>query len=430
MTVVITLALTGILLFLTFVIGVWRMMLFIMLVRPSCDHVFGWLKLPLDQVSLDQQSGPGAAVNALVIVMAIIAAAHVPGAFLVAPLLAWMGFLLAAAASLVQAPDPSGGLRLFLLLTTYAAVFALPYAVIQSRQAVVQSLTLALCSSLIPSMFALLELAMTPAILTGAERLQTTFTHPNIYAFYIVSVVTLILFLTCSTTVTVSTFMRRMMFVYAGYLLFLLLLTGTRSAWLSMLIIMTGHAIVVDRRWLLTLLSLPVALLIPGVAERISDLNSGTVDAGFETLNSFAWREVLWNDTIRWLATNPPGLFGHGLDTYQSYVPLFFWRGEGQTGVGPHNAFLQIYFEMGVAGLTSFLLLVAAIAFKVVYRSREDFAGSFVMLMMLVGYMVVFYADNLLGYLQFQWFFWFTLGSVCASTRFAAYPLRARLAIS
>jgi O-antigen ligase len=81
---------------------------------------------------------------------------------------------------------------------------------------------------------------------------------------------------------------------------------------------------------------------------------------------------------------------------------MFFWRGEGQTGVGPHNAFLQIYFEMGVAGLTSFLLLVAAIAFTLIYRSRADFAGSFVMLMMLVGYMVVFYADNLLDYLQFN----------------------------
>ena len=423
MTVVITLTLTGFLLFLTFVIGVWRMTLAVMLVRPSCDKIFGWL-------AFGQQHGPGQAVNALVIVMAIIAVAHVPGVALVAPLLAWMGFLLAAAASLLQAPDPSVGVRLFLLLTTYAAVFALPYAVIQSRQAVVQCLTVALCSSLIPSIYAPLELAMKPAILTGAERLESTFVHPNIYAFYIVSVVTLILFMTCSPTVTLSTFMRRMMFVYAGYQLFLLLLTGTRSAWLSMLIIMTGHAIVVDRRWLLAMLSLPVAPLIPGVSERMSDLDSGTIDTRYEALNSFAWRETLWNDTLKWMATNPPGIFGHGLDAYQSYVPLFFWRAEGQTGVGPHNALLQIYFEMGIAGLTSFLLLVAAIAFKLIYRSREDFAGSFVMLMMLVGYLVVFYADNLLDYLQYEWFFWFTLGSVCASTRFAAYPSRARLAIS
>ncbi len=270
---------------------------------------------------------------------------------------------------------------------------------------------------------------MAPAILTGEQRLQSTFTHPNIYAFYIVGVVTLIFFMTCSTTVTLSKFARRMMFVYAGYLLILLLLTKTRSAWLSMLIIMTGYAIVVDRRWLLPLLSLPVALLIPGVAERISDLDSGTIDAGYEQLNSLAWRRVLWKDTLEWMAANPGSIFGHGLDAYRSYVPIFFPRSEGEAGFGSHNAFLQIYFEMGVAGLTSYLLVMAAIAFKLINRFREDFAGSFVMLMMLVGYMVVFYADNRLS--AIQWFFWFTLGSVCASTRFAAvYPSRARFVTS
>jgi O-antigen ligase len=137
------------------------------------------------------------------------------------------------------------------------------------------------------------------------------------------------------------------------------------------------------------------------------------------------WRKVLWNDTLEWLATNPSGVFGYGLSAYQSYVPMFFSRGAGQVGTGPHNAFLQIYFEMGVVGLMSFLLLMAAIASKLIYRLGEDFAGSFVMLMMCVGYMVVFYSDNLLDYLQYQWLFWFTLGSVCASTRFAVYQ-RAR----
>jgi O-antigen ligase len=424
MTMVI-LAITGFLLFLTFVVGVWRMMLAVVLVRPSCDQVFDWVKM-----SFDQQSGPGAAVNALVIALAIIAVAHVPGVVLVAPLLAWAGFLFAAAASLLQTPDPTGGLRLFLTLITYAAVFALPYAVIQNRQAAVQCLIVALCSSLIPSIYALLELAMAPSILTGEQRLQSTFTHPNIYAFYIVGIVTVILFMTCSATIALSKFTRRTLFVYAGYLLILLLGTKTRSAWLAMLIIMIGHAIVVDRRWLLPMLGLPFALLIPGVAERLSDLESGTVDAGYEHLNSFAWRQVLWNDTLEWMAANPSSIFGHGLDTYQSYVPMFFSRGVGLAGIGPHNAFLQIYFETGIVGLTSFLLIMAAIAFKLICRFREDFAGSFVMLMMCVGYMVVFYSDNLLDYLQFQWFFWFTLGSVCASTRSAVYHSRARFVMS
>jgi O-antigen ligase len=422
---VVILALTGFLLFLTRIIGVRQMMLAVMLVRPSCDRGFDWLK-----TAFGQQSGPGAAINALMIAIAIVAIIHVPELALSAPLMAWGGFLLTAAASLVHAQDPSGGLRDLLTLITYAAVFTLPYALIKTERMAMQCLIAALCSSVVPSIFALLELAMWPDILTGEQRLQSTFTHPNIYAFYIVGVVTVLFYMTCSASITLSAFMRRAMIVYAGFLLFLLLLTKTRSAWLSMLVIMAGYSVVVDRRWLFPMLGLPVALLIPAVGERFSDLESGTVDAGFEQLNSLAWRQVLWNDTLEWLAANPPGLLGYGLGSYQSYVPLFFPRGEGQIGIGPHNAILQIYFEMGIAGLTSFALLLSATALKLLSISRRDLAGSLTMLMMCVGYIVICYSDNLLDYLQFQWFFWFILGTMCASARFAAHPSYARLAIS
>lgn len=424
MTAVI-LALTGLLLLLTGIIGVRQMMLAVMLVRPSCDRVFDALK-----EALGGHSGPGAAINGLLIAMAIVAIAHVPDILLSAPLVAWTSFLAAAAASLLYTPDWSEGLRVFLTLITYAAAFALPYAVIRSEREIVQCFIVALASSLVPSAFALLELAMQPGILTGDERLQSTFTHPNIFAFFIVGIVIVIFYMNCSATIALSAFMRRLTFVYAGYLLLLLLLTKTRSAWLSMLIIMTGYSLVVDRRWLLLLLGLPLVLLIPGVAERLADLESGTIDGRFEQLNSLAWREVLWNDTLQWMAANPSGLLGYGLGSYESYVPLFFARGEGQSGVGPHNAFLQIYFEMGSAGIATFLLLMGTVAFKLVSAAARDFAGSFMMLMMCLGYMVVFYSDNLLDYLQFQWFFWFTIGSACASTRFAAYPSAARLVIS
>lgn len=424
MTAVI-LAATGLLLLLTGVIGVRQMMLAVMLVRPSCDRVFDALK-----DAFGGHSGPGAAINGLLIAMAIVAIAHVPDVLLSAPLVAWTSFLGAAAASLIYTPDWSEGLRVFLTLITYAAAFALPYSIIRSEREAVQCFTVALASSLVPSVFALLELAMQPGIVSGDDRLQSTFTHPNIFAFYIVGIMTVIFCMNCSATITLSPLMRRLTFGYAAYLLLLLLLTKTRSAWLAMLIIMTGYSLAVNRRWLLLLLGLPLVLLIPGVAERLTDLESGTIDGRFEQLNSLAWREVLWNDTLQWMAANPSGLLGYGLGSYQSYVPLFFARGEGQSGVGPHNAFLQIYFEMGSAGIATFLLLMGTVAFKLVSASARNFAGSFMMLMMCLGYMVVFYSDNLLDYLQFQWFFWFTLGSACASTRFAPYQSCVRLAIS
>jgi O-antigen ligase len=413
----IILVITGILLFLARIVGAGRMMLAVMLVRPSCDRALDWLK-----AELGQQSGPGAAFNAVVIALAIAALAQAPELILSGPLLAWAGFLLAAAASLFYTPDLSAGLRALLSLITYAAVFALPYALIRSGKDAANCFAVALASSLIPSIAALLEIAMQPAILTGQQRLQSTFTHPNIYAFYLVGLVSVIIYINCSANIAVSAFLRRATFIYAGYLLLLLLLTQTRSAWVAMLLIVVGYSTIVDRRWLVVTLALPFVLLVPGVADRLADLRSGTIDAGFEQLNSLAWREVLWKSTFEWMAANPPGLLGYGLGSYKSYVPLFFSRSEEGIAVGAHNALLQIYFEMGIVGLTSFVLLMSSIAFKLLLLSGRDFKGSFTMLMLCAGYMLVAYSDNLLDYLQFQWFFWFTLGTVCASRRLIAYP--------
>jgi len=410
------------LLMLTSIIGIRQMLMAIMLVRPSCDRVFDWLK-----ATFDDPSGPGAAINVVVVAMALVALFNAPQIALSGPVLAWAAFLASAAGSLIYAPDPNGGLRAALALTTYAAAFILPYAAIRSRKDFAQFLNIALWSSLVPSAFALMEIAGQVELFTGDERLQSTFTHPNIYAFYLVGVISLILYMNCSTRVVLSHTMRRAMLGYIGYLLLLLLLTKTRSAWVAMAVILMGYSAVVDRRWFLPILILPVTLLIPAVSDRLTDLESGTIAAGYEQLNSLAWRELLWKNTIEWLQNNPVGFFGHGLGSYQSYVPQFFPR--GGLSVGAHNALLQIYFETGVAGLLTFTLLMSVIACKLLAATRRDFAGSITMLMMCAGYVLVFYYDNLLDYLQFQWFFWFLLGTVCARGGAAELAFDDRLAV-
>ncbi len=426
MTAVI-LVFAGILLFVARMIGVRQMMLVVMLVRPSCDQFFDWVKLTFGEQS---GSGPGAAFNALVIAMAIVAIIRIPDILRSSPLLAWAGFLFVAAASLIYTPAPSEGLRPLLSLVTYAAVFALPYATIRNNKQAVQCFAVALGSSLGPSIVALFEIAMQPAILTGELRLESTFTHPNIYAFYLVGVVTTILYLNCSSSIVVSPFLRRATFIYAGYLLLLLLLTQTRSAWFAMLLIVSAYSVVVDRRWLVAIFALPIVLLVPGVAQRLADLDSGNIAAGFEQLNSLAWRELLWKDTLEWLAANPPGLVGYGLGGYKSYVPVFFAHAKEGFAVGAHNTFLQIYFELGIAGVATFALLTFTIATQLLLISRRDFAGCFTMFMMCIGYIAFAYSDNLLDYLQFQWFFWFLAGTVCASGRFVAYSSHPEIALS
>jgi O-antigen ligase len=406
--------LAGILFVVAALFGIRRAALTVILIRPSCDHAFGWA----NAILLDSTGpGLGGAINLLVIGLAVTVLIHVPRVFLSPPLLAWGGFLLAALMSLVHGPDPASGTKLLLTLTTYAAVFSMPFAIIRSRETAARCLWIAFLSSLVPTALGLVEFVMTPAILFGEGRVESTFTHPNIFAFFIVSVIALILFLTRSTLVRLTRMQSRMLYAHAVLLVILLLFTKTRSAWIAMALALFSYALFIDRRWFSLVVVLPAALLIPGIEGRITELDAGNIDMGFEQLNSFAWREVLWDNTLQWMANNPSILFGHGLDLYESYLPLFFPRGTHETGVGAHNALLQIYFEMGLIGLAAFLsiFIVTFAQLRRVYRHDRD--GAIVMAILCISYLTVCYSDNLLGYLQFEWFFWFVLGTMLAWMR-------------
>src|SRR5260370_13352622 len=133
----------GILFAVAALFGVRRAALTVILMRPSCDPGFWWAN-----DLLHQSMKTGAAINLLVIGLAVIVLVHVPRVFLSPPLLSWGGFLLAALASLIHGPDPASGTRLLLTLITYAAVFSLPFAMVRGRDTAAQCLWIALLSSL------------------------------------------------------------------------------------------------------------------------------------------------------------------------------------------------------------------------------------------------------------------------------------------
>jgi O-antigen ligase len=397
-------------------VGVRRMIFTIMVARPACDRLFDAMKN-----AIGEQSGPGAAVNALVICLALACALRWPFLLAAPVTMAWSLFLAAAAASLAGAEDPGAGLRLLATLVTYAAIFALPYAVVRNRRNAADCLKVALISSVVPVLYGLFELATSPGIVTGDERLQSTFNHPNILAFYFVSLVALILFLMSSRLATLSGRARVVLLAYMAVVIVLLLFTKTRSAWLSMGVMLAGYAILVDRRWLAGLALAPIVLVLPGVADRIHDLGSGNIAAGYEQLNSYAWRRILWAQTWEWMQANPSPFLGYGLDSFASLTPRFFpAAAQSSAGIGAHNALLQVYFETGILGSVAFATIFSALFYEMARRSKRDLAGSIVMSLNCAGYLIVCASDNLFDYLQFQWFFWFCLGVVCAAGRLEA----------
>jgi O-antigen ligase len=395
--------------------GLRRATLWLMAIRPACDQMFNVAKF-----AIGSESGPGASVNLVVLTLAVVGAVFRPKSLLAAPVLGWFAFLAVAAASAFNAPDPAHSMRLLMTLATYGAVLILAHVIVRDRETAAAALAACVLSSVAPAFVALGELAANPSILATDERLLGTFTHPNILAFYLVTMIAVILFVLSSTLVSPPPVLRRVLMGWAGLLLFLLLATKTRSAWIALAMILAVQAACVDRRWLWMLAFLPLLMLMPGVGDRFLDLFEGNTNDTYAQLNSLAWRKLLWADTMEWLSQNPPGWLGHGLDHYVGYVPIFFEKGAKPDGIGTHNALLQLYFEAGILGLGSFIAVFAILFVTLARRFRTDPDGTLIAMALCGGILACSYSDNMLDYLQFQWPFWFFIGTVCASVRFPA----------
>jgi O-antigen ligase len=383
----------------------------VLLTRASCDPVFNLLGGDTGSM------GFGAILNALAISIAFVLLVQWP---LTAPFSIfgiWGPFLLIAFASTLYAPDFFAALRLALVLLSYWAFFIIPFFLWRSPNDVSRFVMLVVGSSIIPSLYALVDIAR--GLPNMSEfRLQSTFSHANIYAFYLVLLLGLALYVRSSRIIRVTPQVRFLVTLYIPFLLVLLMLTKTRSAWVTFGLVFLVYAIRIDRKFLAGLLLIPVLVAInPSVIDRLVDVTEPTEIDSFaqlndsSRLNSYEWRQALWESAIPQIIDKP--LLGHGLESFKPSTPGFFPL-IGPEGIDGHNFYLQTGFEMGLLGVLAWGWLLVSITRQILKGRRRDPPGVLIILCILIGYVLECYSDNMHFYLSFNWYFWFVIGTICA----------------
>jgi O-antigen ligase len=397
-----------------FWLGMRRGALAIILARSSCDAIFTAIK-----DIIGSEFGPGAIINAIVLGLAVAFFLESPALLGSAFLPMWGGFLTAALTSAIASPEPAKATKALVWLVSYAAIFAIPFGLVRSREWALRCFTAVMWSSIIPVSYAFVEFFSGWATTEDRVGVKSTFTHPNFFAFYLVIVLSVILFVLRSKLTAVSTRARSALLIYIPTILILIVLTGARGAWVATAIVVLIYAGMLDRRFLICLVLVPLIPYLPGVEERLQDLQSGNVDVGYARLNSYAWRELLWDSTLDWLKANLTPIsffFGNGLESFEHYMPEFFPR-VGQQRTGAHNVFLQVFFEMGFFGLVTYVSLFVVLLWKLKRGYTLDKAGTIMMMSVMVAYLVSSYSENMLDSLVVDWYFWFVMGVSCALYR-------------
>lgn len=388
----------------------------ILLIRASSDPVFSLLGGESGAASM----GVGAIFNALAIAIAGLLFLQQPVKAPFAVIAIWGPFLLIAFGSTLYAPDFQAAARLAFVLLTYWAFFAIPFFILRSSRDVTRLVLVVIASSIPPSLYAFVDIARGLSDL-GEFRLQSTFTHPNIYAFYLVLILGLGLYVRSSRIIDVPPRLRMLVTLYMPLLLMFLLLTKTRSAWGACAVMFLVYAVRIDRRFLAGLLLVPALFIAnPSLMDRLTDVTAATEIDSFSQLsestrlNSYVWRQVLWESAIPQVLERP--LLGHGLDSFKRSTPSFFPL-IGPEGIDGHSFYLQMSFELGLLGALSLLWLLGCIGWRLARGLRRDPPGLLIILCLLVAYMLESYSDNMHFYLAFNWYFWFVMGTIYAWLR-------------
>ncbi|MFL9923663.1 O-antigen ligase family protein [Herbaspirillum lusitanum] len=386
------------------------LLLMIVLFRASGDIVLETTRVA---ASGGFSPGLGGAINALIILIAFLFVVEKPKRlpfYLVVP---WLLLLAVATCGIVISPDKGPAVKMVLSMFSYFAVFICAFYVVQTPEDFRKLVRLVIWSSVIPAMYAVVSVALNARGGLSNFRLQSTFGHANILAFYLTLVVSLGLYVVKSPNFKTTQIQRIGLMGYMMFLLVLLLLTQTRSAWIAFFFLFFLYGLMFERRYLLYLIALPIlALLIPSVQERIMQLDAGNTVQTYAKLNSFAWRVLLWKSGFNWMST-ARYLTGYGVESFPYYSQVFFPLA-GTVKWGAHNVYVQWFFDTGIIGMAAYLFVFYRVIKTLVKFYSLDKLGGFLLICAVAEYMIVSASDNLLAYLAFNWYFWLLAGMGCS----------------
>ncbi|SNS73251.1 O-antigen ligase [Noviherbaspirillum humi] len=385
------------------------LLILILLTRSALDIVLEATRT----AGSGQGAGLGALINLCIILLAFALVFEKPAAFPRKMAIAWLAFFAAAIHGILLSPEKADAIRFYLTWLSNFAVFISAFYLVRESADFRYCALLVVLSSILPALYGLYETGANLGLLSGGYRIKSTFTHANIFAFYLMLVQFIGFYYLKSGTVRMPVMLRMALGAYLLLLFGLLMLTQTRSAWIAVVVVFACYAAVFERRYLIYLgLAFVASFFIPVVQERLLDILSDSEVGPQVKLNSFAWRVALWESALGWM---DPGryLLGYGLGAFRDNVLDFFPLSAGFKW-DAHNVYVQWFFETGLLGVAAYLWLQVRMLGYSFQLRKVDRLAAFFITATVVSYLMVSFSDNMMFYLVVNWYYWFLIGAGCA----------------
>ena len=380
-------------------INVRAVLIFIFFIRASFDPILNLTKVDI----MGEDIGIGGALNLLVIIIFIFLLFQDSlNIFKNKVLRSWAIFLLICGMSIFYSPLPGRGVRVLLQLISYMSICLVPFFIIKTRDDRKLWIKILLFSSIVHIIFADWDLFK-----HGIHaRIQGAFSHPNVLAFYIILIISIIFFILKSKEFILSRTKVNILRLYMLNLFVLLLFTKTRNAWIACSAMFFIYGLLKERKYVLYTIMIPLILSFSPI---VHDRVQSAISEGPGVDNSFGWRLKMWK--VAWDYIKDKFMFGYGLASFEfislQFPPLV-------RGSGAHNTYIELLFETGVLGILAYLNIFRVSLLMLISRMKSSIEplskGYVIVIAYTVSYLIICFADNIRHYLSLNWYVWFFIG--------------------
>ncbi len=385
----------------------------LILLRPCLDYLTKESLFTIEKISINFAALFGAFALLFALILSIKNLKKVKQLPLLIP---WILFLSITFINIFTSFDFLISSKEWIRLLSIFSLYILGYLIIKTKKDLVSLVKIIILSTLVPSLFALFQCYTQTGMSIPFEgiynRIYGTFTHPNLFAYYLI--MPIFLSITVLITENKKSISNLLLSIYLLFLFYLLILTYTRGAWLAFIISILIITLIRSRilSVLIVIIFFSSYTIINPINTRINDLIRN------DPYGSIQWRIDLWEDSLKYSKQN--FIIGYGTGTANELILKN--RGEKFGSTDSHNDYLKILLENGIIGLFLYLNLIIALIknlftkYKLLLKPKIK-----IFILVIFSISISIYSmsavDNIIRNTALQWSFWIIIGGVMASIK-------------
>lgn len=301
-------------------------------------------------------------------------------------------FLLVSLLSVINSVNVPESLMFFIRFVSLLAIYLIIFNMVQQENDAIKVIKCVIYSSIIPIIVGFYQYTIGKGmIIQGFNRLNSTFIHPNPYAFYLITIFFAIMCLYYLEKHITGKSDLKFKIGLSVLVLVQLVFTYTRGAWIGTMVGLFVVAIFIkkSRKWILISSIVFILLFLPQIINRIIELINPPPKY---YMTSWDIRREQWNYLLKKAFIDKPFLgygLGQSMFAAQKYSPFL---------IGPHNDYLRVLIEIGIIGLISWFLFLTQNLWNLLKKIRSGIYSELntILLSLFIALLVSSFADNLI----------------------------------